>query len=149
MRDPRVLADALSTDWSRRHTRKRRGRAYAGTIGARSVRDALSELRQLPDLRICLAGASALGALLVGVTGPITLYADGLTHELAKLHGLRAAGSGRADVLAWEPLESGVFLEPRATGDLPATNDVVTWLDAATSGDPRQLEAAAERWSPA
>ncbi|NOY91016.1 MAG: hypothetical protein GXP55_07360 [Deltaproteobacteria bacterium] len=146
-RDPVLLADALLRDWKQRHQRKRPGQAYA-CVGGKSARGALGELAAMAGVHVCLAGPSALESRLVGGSGAITLYAEGLNVELAKLHGLRAIERGLPDVIAWRPPERGVLLEPDASGDLPATNAVVTWLDAMASGDDRVMMVAEDQWTP-
>ncbi len=146
-RDPALLAEALLRDWKERHPRRRAGQAYA-CVGGKSARGALRELAAMADVHVCLAGPSALESRLVGGSGAITLYAEGLSVELAKLHGLRAIERGLPDMIAWVPPERGVFLESDAADDLPRTNRVVTWLDAMASGDDRLVTVANELWAP-
>jgi len=146
-RDPVVLAHALRRDWQQRHGRKRRGQAYI-CVGGQPARAALLELAATPEVHISLAGASALEPRLVGGSGALTAYIEGLSAELAKLHGLRAIQRGLPDVIAWVPPERGVFLEPDTTGDLARTSSVVTWLDAMASGDERMMSVANDLWTP-
>lgn len=139
LRDELVLRDDLAAAWRGRVGSPRAAHPFR----AKSLAHATDVLRRVHAPWL-LAGPSAVTGA-GSLTGAPVLYTDGAGVD-ALARSIERAPVATASLLVWPAPEAGVFRSPR-DGEWPVTNRVVTYLDLAVSGAPRQVEAARLVWA--
>ena len=80
-------------------------------------------------------------------SGPLTVYGSGDVDAATGRLDIVASPLETADLVILEPIEDGVFFEPRTLDGRPATNRVVTYLDLSAVRSSRYRAARDAVWA--